>query len=263
MRKAITNLIIILLIFANTGWCAETVKVGLIIFPPFIEQERGRDKYTGIAVELIGLMNSFQGRYRFVTVTTSAPRKQRDFENGLYDMMMFDDINWGWKGYPVEASQVILRGDGEVYVALAKEERGEDYFSDFRNKKMIGHIGYHYKFAGFNSDPGYLKKTFSMQLTYDHGSSVRMILRERGDIAVMTRAYLFRYMSEHPETESKLLISKKMDQEYNHTIIIRKGIRPSVGELDKILKGMEQKGILKHLWESHGIYEMGRQSGKK
>jgi len=54
-----------------------------------------------------------------------------------------------------------------------------------------------------------------------------------------------------------------MDQEYNHTIIIRKGIRPSVGELDKILKGMEQKGILKHLWESHGIYEMGRQSGKK
>lgn len=253
MKKVLIHMIFIQLIFANACLSAETVKVGMILFPPFIEQESPNADYAGIAMELLERMNAFQNAYKFVPVMTSASRKQFDFKDGVYGMMPFDDLNWGWQGYPVDASKVILSGDGEVYIALAKAGRGEEYFSDFQKKTMIGTRGYHYKFADFNADPEYLKKTFNMQLPTNPKSCIEMILRERGDIAVVTKSYLFRYLNEHPDAQEKLLISKKMDQEYHHTIVIRQGIRPSIAELNAMLDGMEQQGILQELWASHGL----------
>lgn len=262
MKKLFIYLMFIQLLFANAGWPSEAVKVGMIIFPPFIEQESQNAPYTGIAVELLERMNAFQNAYRFVPVITSAPRKQRDFTGGVYDMMLFDDLNWGWQGYSVDASKIILRGDGEVYIALAKEGRGEEYFADFQKKKMIGTRGYHYQFADFNADADYLKKTFNMLLPTNPQSCIEMILKERGDIAVVTKSYLFRYLTEHPETKDKLLISKKMDQEYRHTIIIRQGIRLSVAELNAMLDSMEQQGILQALWASNGLDKLENPTGK-
>ena len=262
MKIIVTSLIFIQVIFANPGWAAETVNVGLSVFPPFIEKEKEDGTYSGIAVELLHAMNAFQDTYRFVGVSTSASRKQRDFTNGVYDMVPFDDLNWGWQGYPVEASRVILSGDGEVFIALAEAGRGEEYFADFRQKKMVGFRGYHYKFADFNADPDYLKKTFNMLLPTNPQSCIEMILRQRGDIAVVTKSYLLRYLAEHPEARDKLLISQKMDQEYQHTFIIRQGIRPSVAELNDMLDQMEQQGILQRLWQAHGLDKIDGASAK-
>jgi len=123
---------------------------------------------------------------------------------------------------------------------------------------MIGITGYHYKFADFNSDEAYLTSNFNMQLTKSNTGSITMLLSgERGDIAVVSKSFLAQYFNKHPQARQQVLVSKKIDQAYSHSIIIRKGISPSIDEINQILRELNQNGKLPALWrqiEPDSIY---------
>ena len=53
--------------------------------------------------------------------------------------------------------------------------------------------------------------------------------------------------------KSKLLISKKLDQEYQHAVLVRPNIRPSVDEINSMLENLYRSGILEKLWKKYGI----------
>lgn len=229
---------------------AQTVLVGVVVFPPYIVKSAGSTGET-LSVELLDLMNAFQQQYHFEAVSSGPVRRFKDFDLGKYDLSTFDSLEWGWKGRPVEASEVYLHG-AEVYVALVEPGRDERYFSDFNHKAMIGMLGYHYGFAGFDNSPEMLRREFNMQLTNDNESTIKLLLAGRGDIAVVTEAYLNGYLARHPEDRAKLLISKRKDQTYAHTIIVRKGIRPTVEEINNLLRAMRKAGVLDPLWKKYG-----------
>ncbi len=70
-----------------------------------------------------------------------------------------------------------------------------------------------------------------MQLTKSNLGSILMVISgNRGDIAVVTKSFLGKYLRENPEQRKKLLVSKKMDQEYQLAIIIRQGIGQGIGQ---------------------------------
>lgn len=240
----------------------QVVKVGVYHFPPFMvvrgTQSSSTDQVqaaSGVIIEMLQAMNAFQDEYHFETFITSPRRRFTDFREGMYDVSMFDSLAWGWEGLPVEATNVFLRG-GEVYIAQSKPGRGQEFFSSFEDKRMIGVLGYHYGFAAFNADSDYLRKKFKMQLTPSNLGSIRMILAgNRGDIAVVTKSFLAQYLGNHPEHRDELLISERMDQEYHHTIIVRKGVSPGAGELNSLLESMRQAGKLQPLWQSISIDE--------
>ncbi|MFT4927850.1 MAG: polar amino acid transport system substrate-binding protein, partial [Phenylobacterium sp.] len=136
----------------------------------------------------------------------------------------------------------------------AKKNRTESYFSDFINKDMIGMLGYHYGFAGFNADVDYLNKNFKITLTDSHQSNIQMVLNGRGDIAVVSKAYLQYYFLHHPQDKSQLLVSQKNDQIYRHTVLLRKG-KPHINikDINRLLYRLKTKGVLQKLWTKHGI----------
>ncbi|WP_269533018.1 ABC transporter substrate-binding protein [Chitinimonas sp. BJYL2] len=236
------------LALAAPGFAAQVVKVGVVLFPPYINKQAGSDR---LHVELLDLMNSFQQRYRFVPVNTGPVRRFRDFDLGRYDMSTFDNLAWGWKDRPVDASRVYL-GGGEVYVALKQADRDQRYFDHFADKRMIGMRGYHYGFAGFNTNEDYLRHHFQMVFTSDNEATIKHLLMGSGDIAVVTEAYLAGYLERNPQDRDKLLISTKKDQHYQLTFVIRRGVRPSAAELNALLDAMEQAGILRPLWQKYG-----------
>jgi len=238
----------LLLLVASSAYSKEVVKVGLAHFPPYIEARE--TKVTGLAIDMLNLMNQHQDTYEFVPVRTTASTRHREFSAGRHDMSLFDNLSWGWGSLYVEASDEYLNG-GEVYIAQAKPGRDESYFTDFKNKKMIGMLGYHYAFADFNAEPEYLRETYHMELTQSNNGSIKMVMAgNRGDIAVVTKAFLFKYLNEHPEDRNKLLISKKLDQEYHFVSIIRKGIKPTVKELNNLLQQLKDNGSLPNLWKT-------------
>ena len=247
MNKLVTVFLLLLSVGVHA---IEVVKVGVYEFPPYVFVN---DKATGITVEMIGLMNKFQKDYRFEVVTTTPQGRYKDFVDKKFDMLLFESKGWGWLKYPVKGSMAFLKG-AEHYVALVEPGRGQDFFTDFKNKKMVGMLGYHYAFARYHAEADYLKKNYNMTLTDNQQTNLDLILNKRGDIAVMSKAYLNYYFAKHPDLKAKFLVSDKTDQIYRHTALVRTGLKTiSFRDINKLLQGMKTKGVLTPLWKKHGL----------
>jgi len=228
---------------------ANVVKVGIYDFPPYVFIA---DNTIGITVQMMAAMNKFQNEYEFVGVPTTARRRYQDFDKNKFDMMMFESINWGWQQYPVAASKAFITG-AEVYVTQAKLGRGQEYFSDFKSKALIGVFGYHYQFASFHSESDYLDSNFNFVYTNSQKQSLELILNNRGEVAILSKEYLHYHFIHSPADKDKLLLSDKFDQIYQHTILVRKNNNPSIEYINKLLNEMKQKGVLKSLWEEYAL----------
>lgn len=237
------------LLSSFTSVSTEIVKVGVYDFPPYAFV--GED-VEGITKDVITKMNAFQDQYEFVPVPTTSRRRYHDFAKHKFDMLIFESKEWGWKDFPVESTAPFVTGH-EVYVALAKENRDQTFFSDFKHKTMIGVLGYHYGFADFKTDLNYLNKHFHMIQTDGQKQSLELILHNRGHIAVLSREYLNFHFQKHPQDKEKLLISDKFDQTYEHTVLIRrnKNIKPEY--IENMLKAMEKKQLFKSLWQQYDL----------
>ena len=83
--------------------------------------------------------------------------------------------------------------------------------------------------------------------------SLRNLLGGHGDVAVITKSYLSRFLVQNPDARDKLLVSDHMDQAYAHTVLVKKGSNPSAQDMDTLLARMEAAGVLKKLWAKYGI----------
>lgn len=237
----------------GTVQAAEIVRVGGYDFPPFVESEAGGAP-KGLTLDLVAALNKAQSQYEFRFVTTSARRRYADVEAGLFDLIFFESPEWEWaaKGAQVSFSNVFLKG-GEVYIAPAKPGRGQEWFDDLKGKRLVGILGYHYGFAGFDADPTMLSKTWGMKLVNSHRSSIEMVLADRMDVAVVTDSYLWAYLARTPAARDRLLISERYDQHYNHRVLVRRDGAIDVDTVNHLLAGLEQDGTLARLWKAAGV----------
>lgn len=227
----------------------RVVKVGGYDFPPFVDKSPGG---TSLTLDLIAALNAFQKKYVFEFVETSSKRRFINFDEGKYDLIFFESIGWGWQGKDVDASDVIMQG-GAVYITRADKNKDQHYFDHLQGKTIWGILGYHYGFANFNSDHEYLKKKFNAHMTTSQDGLIEAAVTGRADISVVVKEYLQIYLFKHPDVEKKILISKKFDAVNHYTILVRKGISPDVGEINKLLSDMENAGILKKLWGKYNL----------
>lgn len=186
--------------------------------------------------EFLDLLNTVQTDYHFVLTPTSAMRRYRDLEARRYDLILFESPGWGWQDTPHVARDLRLE-DAEVYVALQAPGRDQSYFSSLKGKRMALYNGYHYGFAGFNADQQFLAREFAALLTYSHDSNLSMILRQRAEIAVITRSYLNMYLQRHPAKARAFLVSDRVDKVYKHQALFN---QRSVIEPDAFITLLEQ-----------------------
>jgi hypothetical protein len=229
---------------------AIKVSVGMYPFAPFVEGKGAKEE--GMTIDLMAALNKLQKKYYFSAILIPPKRRYQSYLDGHYDVIFYENKAWGWQDIAIDISRVYQSG-GEVYVALKQAGRGQEYFNDFSGKRMMGILGFHYGFANFNSDESYLRKNFQMQLSHDNDKNLTMLLKGRGDIVVVTKAYLQRYLLNNPEAKEKLLISHKLDQEYHHTVLVRPGLDPSVDEINRMLEALDESGALTRLLIKYGI----------
>ncbi|MCA1907752.1 MAG: transporter substrate-binding domain-containing protein [Magnetospirillum sp.] len=232
-------------ILSGPAWAQVSVKVGGYEFPPYVES--GKDDMVG---SLISALNDSQAEYRFEFVPISARRRYADLSEGRFDVMFFESPLWGWQKQADAAAftKVFMTG-AEVYVTLSQPGRDQGYFDDFAGKTLVGILGYHYGFADFEGDPKQLEKKFDIKLVSSHRSSIELVLAGRRDVAVVTEAYLRRYLKNNPQAASRLLVSNRQDQVYEHRVLVRRSGPVTVETMQKLLDDLQKRGVFSTLKE--------------
>lgn len=232
---------------ARSADAAVAVRVGAYEFPPYVT-----DSGPGVTQGLIDLFNESQPDYRFELVRTSPQRRYDDMAQGRFDLIAFESRAWGWQDRPVEATRVFFR-DAEVFVARAGPGAGQTVFDRLEGKTILGRLGYHYAFAGFNSDPKVLERRYNTRVTVTHEGNLRSVAAGRADLAIVTRSFLNQMLRADPALAGQLLVSERTDQTYEHTILARRGGPVGASWLNALLDRLEGEGKLAELWSRYGI----------
>ncbi|WP_060483565.1 ABC transporter substrate-binding protein [Pseudomonas sp. NBRC 111119] len=252
--KALSTLLLFAAIWlAAPAWAAEQVevRVGAAHFPPYtVRPEQGAG--AGLLVQLIDALNRLQPGYRFVLVPTSVQRRFSDLKQGRTDMAIFENPQWGWAQVPHQAVDMGLE-DAEVFVARTSSAQSPGYFDDLRGKRLALFNGYHYAFAGFNPDPGYLRHAFNATLTYSHDSNLLMVQAGRADIALVTRSFFNDFIARNPASRAQLLASQRIDQLYHHYALLRPGAPIPAQSFARLLQVLRDNGQLGRIFEPYGI----------
>lgn len=242
-----------LCLLAGSAWAAlpRTILIGAYNFPPYMVHPE-QDSGSGLTVELVALFNQVQKRFHFSIVPTSSARRYRDLQTGRYDLILFEDPDWGWEGARYTLIDMGI-DDAEVYVARAEPGRDEAYFDTLLGKRLVLYSGYHYGFAGYDADPLMLQQRFQATLTYSHDSNLLMVLHGRADIAVVTRSYLEQRLGRDPELRGKLLVSRRFDQEYHLNAMLRPNAPIEPQDFEGLLQRLQADESYQRLLERYQL----------
>lgn len=252
VRMALKTLLLATtVLWAWQAGAAQVVRIGAAHFPPYtIRPERGED--TGLLPQMVSALNAMQSDYRFEMVPTSIPRRFRDFQQARFDMAIFENPAWGWKDIPHEDVDMGLE-DAEIFVTHRLPGRTQNYFDDLHGKRLALFSGYHYAFAHFNADPKLLAENYNATLTYSHDSNLLMVLRDRADIALVTRSYLSTFMASNPEDAEQFLVSDRVDQVYRHFALLRPDAPISAEQFGELLQQLRENGQMFKIFQPFRI----------
>ena len=239
------------LLLAGSLCAAEVVKVGGAHFPPYVIKSRQQES-SGLLPQLLQALNQAQSDYHFIMLPTAIVRRFSDLQRGRIDMAIFENPARGWRDIDAEAIDMRLE-DAEVFVARREVQRDQEYFAHLQDKRLALYRGYHYGFAGFNSDPHYLSQTFNANQGHSHDSNLLMVLRGRADIALVTRSNLYDFIERNREHASSLLISERVDQIYRHHAMLRRGAPISAARLAELLEQLRANGEMARIFSPYRI----------
>ncbi len=235
----------------------KTVIVGIYPWSPYVNYYPSS---TGVSIEFVKLLNSFQKDFKFVTKEIPAKRRYDLIKNGTVDIILFEDANWDWKGRDVLFSnQFAIKGvpykDGELFVALKEKTTDQKYFDNLKDKKILITLGYHYAFTNFSTDDNYLKKHFDLDICPDPEGIIKKLLKNRGDIGLISQSLLKQYTLKNPQDKDKFFIATKMDSVYSLLIVIRKNGSISKNQIDFILDKLDKDGLAEKFFKEQHLID--------
>jgi len=238
-------------LWASEACAVQQVRIGAAHFPPYtVRPEKGED--TGLLPQLVIALNAAQGDFQFLLVPTSIPRRFRDFQDGRIDMAIFENPDWGWKNIAHVNVDMGLE-DAEIFVAKREEGRTQNYFDDLQGKRLALFNGYHYAFARFNAAPKFLAEHYNATLTYSHDSNLLMVLRERADIALVTRSYMSDFMARNHDKARQFLVSERVDQVYRHYALLRPQAPITGEQFSQLLQQLRDNGQMFKIFQPYRI----------
>ncbi|MBN8828479.1 MAG: transporter substrate-binding domain-containing protein [Sphingobacteriia bacterium] len=220
MLKIKLLLIVIIFIFIKSSSAkAEEkriiIRVGGYEFPPYLE--KSSTQYTGYTIDLINNLNELQNKYYFKLVLTSSVRRYTDIKNNKFDLMFYENENWGWQKIQNITFSKSFNKDKEVFVTLANNETLKK--CDIKGKKILGYLGYHYSFANFNSDPENLRYRYNTHLTTSHKNNLLSLINKSADYAVVNAQYLKNFITNNNSYKKQLYTCPTPDQEYEQKVL--------------------------------------------
>jgi hypothetical protein len=111
----------------------------------------------------------------------------------------------------------------------------------------------HYSFAGQNSNAVYLKEHFNIQLQPTTSQVLQDVLSEKAEIGVINSISLEQAFNQDPSLKKKIMIAKKIDQDFVLSILARKDSPMTIEQVNIMLDRLDKAGIMNKLWEKYKL----------
>ncbi|WP_286234750.1 substrate-binding periplasmic protein [Thalassotalea sediminis] len=231
---------------------ATTIKinVGLSIRPPFLIGNH--QQFFGAGPEILAALNKFQQTFHFVAVEIPSKRKQKALNDGLIDIMMWDNLNWGWREKPVQSTAPIVSSK-DVYITYANKTKSQQYFETLKNKSLALVIGYHYKLTEFDIEISTLTEHYDATMVRTEEASIRMTAANRVDIAIVSETALNWFFKQYPTVKQLILVSNRIDTQYTRHFIVPNSASISVNELNQLLQRALDANVLQPIYRKYGL----------
>ena len=249
-----SRLVLVILVglmpFSATEAYERTVLVGGYPYPPYVVG-RGTEPFRGATVDVLEQLNDWQSRIEFQFVPVAAFSRELSFRQGRFEAMFFESPDWGWRDESVSISDPIAT-DRDLYVALDKDDRDQRFFDDIHKKHLIATRGYHYGFASYRTDEQWLQEQFTIDFAPSLAAGLEMLMRERGEVAVLHESYL-RARENQGLDMSQLLVSEREDNAYQLSVLVSTGAGLDMDWILTQLRELREAGQLERIEQRWGI----------
>ena len=79
-----------------------------------------------------------------------------------------------------------------------------------------------------------------------------VIRSEIETIKLLNKNAQIEFENQNPKFRDKILVSKKFDQVYRHTILVRKDNHPTTSEMNSLIDNLRKNGKLDEVWKKYG-----------
>ncbi len=216
--------------------------------PPYIEH---LDLETGLYFEIVALFNRFQNEFEFVTQFVPRKRLNREIDNNTLDGMILGVHPVWFKDKPQKKflwTKPVLLDQDEF---ISPKINPFDYLGpvSLYNKSVGGVRGYHY----FRVDPVVKIGKAKLTQTSSELQLLEMLIKERLDLAVISRATLNYYFKLNPQWQNKVHYSKTPHEQYYRAILSPKVLDKQFNIINKVLDNPEFKLHLDKLKIKYGF----------
>ena len=248
VSEALKYLITIITILSGLFFHAAAepiqIRVAAYEYPPYYS-ERMQSHLVG---EVIAALNQIQKDYHF-TLEPIAPNARYDAlsAEGCCDLMLFEDIAWGWRNQELElhVTEPLLIGR-ERFVTLKHLNRDQRFF-ETKGLRFGGIVGYHYPFAENEKDHRILEEKYGIYLGHSHEVNLQMLLNGRLDLIMLSDQYLAARVSK--TVREQLLISDKPYGVFNMATIISKNKKVDALRVERLITNLKKNGTLKSIFK--------------
>ncbi|GEM_PF-1057799 len=223
------------------------IKVGAGIRPPFLIGNN-----QGMGPEIIAVLNQVQDRYYFQLLPVPISRRVQSVKDGWVDIIMWDNLHWGWADIALEASQQLLESK-DLFITLNTDGKSQDYFDNLENHRICVVNGYHYQFLGQSTDYRQLRKKLNLTLVTTEEDAIKMVLHNRCDISLASQSavdWFFRHQDEYKASD--IVISKYFDTEYTRHFLVPEQAQLSVTQINQFIEQANRLNLLKPIYQKYG-----------
>ncbi len=245
--KLLATIVLVLAILGVNGHATTiVVKVGAGTRPPFLI-----DKVAGMGPEIISALNLVQSKFTFELVPVPISRRVQSLKDGWVDIVMWDNINWGWEGLELDVSVPLLHSK-DIFISYANDNKTQAYFSSFSDKRICGVSGYHYKFLNYETEYYKLKEMYDIRFVRTEEESIKMALHKRCDVSAVSESALNWFFKLHPQNQEEIIISNIYDTQYTRHFLLPKYAPISAAEVNVIVKKAYELGLLAPIYKKYG-----------
>lgn len=199
---------------------------------------------NGLAFDVLEILNENQSRFQFEESLIPVKRLVYTNIRKHYDLILFNDVNWGWTDLGAKGSAPLTNGR-DIFISPESAN----------SNPLVGSIaavrGYHYGFA--NYDPEQLAKMQRVTLVNTESDIIRMVLNKRTKWGVISESYLNWFAIQSPKTAKQLKISPKEDHRYQRQFVVFEHSKISVAQINALLADPIIEAKLKLAFRNYGL----------